>query len=100
MLAELFILTLYEAAARRDSLVWARRGLACSRMGWTISCQPKPPAPSGTVKLLVMVLWKLEEGDFQKDSKGKLEVLEEAVTNSFIAPALGTASFFQVGGLK
>lgn len=47
-----------------------------------------------------MVLWRLEEGDLQKDSAGKLEVLEEAVTNSLIAPALGTASFFQGGELK
>lgn len=47
-----------------------------------------------------MVLWRLEEGDLQKDSTGKLEVLEEAVTNSLIAPALGTASFFQGGELK
>jgi len=59
-----------------------KKRLGLFEHGLDISCQPKPPPPSGTVTLLVTVLWRLEEGDLQKDSKGKLEVLEEAVTNS------------------
>lgn len=35
-----------------------------------------------------------------EDSKGKREALEEAVAATLIAPASGTASFFQGGGVK